>query len=480
MRTQRILIIGAGIVGTSIARELAKFENLEIYLIEKEADVGWGSTKANSALIHGCYTENRHKVPLRAKLCKMGNILWREIVKDLEIPSIWPGAYIVALDDDQVKTLEKMKATGEDNGIPGLKIIDGDELRKVEPNINPSAVAALYSPTVGIISPYEAAIALMENAIDNGVKLYLNSKVLDIKVSNNEFTVITSKKEFKVDFVINAAGLYGDEISKMVGINYFTIRPRKGEYFLFDKSLGKYTNHVLFPTPTPISKGILVTFTVDGHTMIGPNARDIDDKEDTSTTRDGLREVYEGAKKLVPNLPPIKYAITTFAGLRPEPSTEDFIIQDYKEVPGFINAVGTRSPGLTSAPAIAVEVRKILGRYINLIEKKKFKRFRKPIIRFSTLSNEEREELIKKDKRYGNIVCRCELVTEAEIVEAIRRGASTLDGIKFRVRAGMGRCQGGFCTPKIIKIMSRELNIKPTEITKKGNGSYLLVAETKT
>ncbi len=480
MQMQKVLVIGAGIVGTAIARELSKFENLKIYLVEKEADVGWGATKANSALVHGCYTEDKHKVPLRAKLCKMGNILWREIVKDLDIPSVWPGAYIVALNEEQIKTLENMKATGEENEIPGLKIISGEELRKVEPNINPSAIAALYSPTVGIISPYEAAIALTENAIDNGVKLYLNSKVQDIKISSDKFTVITTKREFKVDFVINAAGLYGDEISKMVGINYFTIKPRKGEYFLFDKSLGKYTNHVLFPTPTPISKGILVTFTVDGHTMIGPNARDIDDKEDTSTTRDGLKEVYEGAKRLIPNLPPIKYAITTFAGLRPEPSTEDFIIQDYEEVPGFINAVGTRSPGLTSAPAIAVEIREILSKYINLTEKRKFKKFRKSITRFSTLSNKKREKLIKKDKRYGHIICRCELVTEAEIIEAIRRGANTLDGIKFRVRAGMGRCQGGFCTPKIIKIMSRELNIKPTEVTKKGNGSYLLVAETKT
>ncbi len=480
MSTQKVLIIGAGIVGTSIARELSQYENLEIYLVEKEADIGWGSTKANSALIHGCYTENKEKVPLRAKLCKRGNELWRNIVRDLKIPSIWPGAFVVAFDDEQIRRLEEMKKIGEKNGIPGLKIIDKRELMREEPNINPIAVAALHSPTVGVISPYEAAIALTENAIDNGVKLFLNTKVQGIKVKNNGFLVTTSRKDFEVNFVINAAGLYGDEISKMIGIDYFTIRPRKGEYFLFDKSLGRYTNHVLFPTPTPISKGILVTFTVEGHTMIGPNARDIDDKEDTSTTREGLKEVYEGAKKLVPNLPPIKYAITTFAGLRPEPSTEDFIIRDYDEVPGFINAVGTRSPGLTSAPAIAEEVKEILGKYVKLVKKKNFKKYREPILRFSTLNNEEREKLIKKDKRYGNIICRCELVTEAEIVEAIKRGATTLDGIKFRVRAGMGRCQGGFCTPRIIKILSRELRIKPTEVTKKGDRSYLLVAETKT
>ncbi|RLI65556.1 MAG: FAD/NAD(P)-binding oxidoreductase [Candidatus Asgardarchaeum californiense] len=477
---ERIAIIGAGIVGAAIARELTRYQNFEIHIFEKEADVGWGATKANTAIIHGGYDDDPDKYPNRARLCARGNKLWRTLVSELNIPSVWPGALIVALLDEDIPKIETLLERGKRNGVPGLKIIEREDLLRFEPNLNPEAKVALYSPTNGIISPFDAVIALTENAIQNGAKLHLNSKVIDIEEKNGRYHIKTTREKAYFDWIINASGVYGDEISRLVGVDYFTIKPRKGEYYLFDNELGPISRHTLFPTPTPISKGIVVSFTPEGHTLIGPNAHDIEDKEDTSTSLDGLEEVYEGAKRLIPKLPPKRYCISNFAGIRAEPSTGDFIIETYKNVPYFINAVGIRSPGLTSAPAIAEDILKFFVQEdIKLIENPKFNPYREPIKSFHKMSLEEKAEAIAKNPLYGKIVCRCEKVTEAEIVEAIRRGATTLDGIKFRTRAGMGRCQGGFCTPRLMKILERELNLKMTEITKKGDGSYIVCCKTK-
>lgn len=476
----RISVIGAGIVGCAIARELTKYENVKVHIFEKEADVGWGATKANTALIHGGYDDDPDKYPNRAKLCVRGNKLWHDLVTILQITSIWPGALVVALSDEDIPKIEELLRRGERNKVPGLEIINKEELLKMEPNLNPKAKAALYSSSNGIISPFDAVIALADNAIDNGAKIHLNSKVIEIKEKKEGYEIITQREKFQTDWIINAAGVHGDEIAKLVGIDYFTIKPRKGEYFLFDDAIGRITNYTLFPTPTPISKGIVVSFTTSGHTLIGPNAHDIEDKEDTSTTLNGLNEVYEGAKRLIPKLPSKRHCISNFAGIRPEPSTGDFIIETYDTHPGFINTVGIRSPGLTAAPAIAEEVVRIIkDKGIKLRIKHNFNPFRKKIIKFKEQTLEKKDDLITKDRRYGNIICRCETVTEAEIVAAIKKGAITLDSIKFRTRAGMGRCQGSFCTPRIMKIIERETNLKMTEITKKGDSSYLVCCKTK-
>ena len=476
----RIVVIGAGVVGSAIARELSKYENLNITLIEKNPDVGWGVSKANSGIIHAGFDDDPDKYPTRARLCVLGNSLWHKWVDELEIPTKWTGAMVVALNDEHMKVIDTLYKRGQRNKVPQLKILDKDTVHKMEPNISDNAIGALFAPTEGVFLPYEATIALVENAVSNGVKLLTNTRVTDIKYNGEIKSVITNHGEIETDFVINATGLYGDEISKLVGIDYFTIHPRKGEYYLFDKSYGPSSNHILFPTPSPVSKGILVNFTVEGHTYIGPNAQDIEDKEDTSTTRHGLNFVYEKAKLLVKKLPPRRACIRNFAGLRPEPSTGDFIIESYETPFGFINAVGTRSPGLTSAPAIAQEVVNILKNLdVKLIPKKNFNPYRKRIVSFANLSLEEKDKLIRENPMYANVVCRCEQVTEAEIVEAIKRGATTLDGIKFRTRAMMGRCQGGFCLPRILKIMSRELGKPITEITKKEEKSYVVCCETK-
>ncbi len=476
----RIAVIGAGIIGTAITRELSKYENIDVTLIEKNPDVGWGVSKANSGILHAGFDDDPDKYPNRARLCVRGNELWHQWVNELEIPTKWSGAMIVALNEEHLKVLDALYERGQRNKVPELEIIEKDKLRKMEPNISDNAIAALFAPTEGVFLPYEATVALTENAVSNGAKLLTNTRVIDIKHNGEIRSVVTNRGVIETDFVINAAGLYGDTISKMVGIDYFTIHPRRGEYFLFDKSYGPSSNYILFPTPTPVSKGILVNFTIEGHTYIGPNAQDINDKEDTSTTRAGLSYVYEKAKLLVKKLPPRRACIRNFAGLRPEPSTGDFIIESYDTPFGFINAVGMRSPGLTSAPAVAEEIVKILRDLdVKLIPKKHFNPYRKRIVSFADLTLEEKDRLIRENPKYANVICRCEQVTEAEIIEAIKRGATTVDGIKFRTRASMGRCQGGFCLPRILKILSRELGKPIPELTKKGGNSRIVCCETK-
>jgi len=371
----KVIIIGAGISGASIARVLSKYENLEIHLVEREADVGWGVSKANTALIHGGYDDDPDKYPMRAKLCIRGNRLWHQWVKELEIPHIWNGALIIALKDEDFDELEQLLERGQRNGVPEMKIIDKEGLFHLEPNVNPNALGALWVPIVGQIGPIPAVIAIVENAVANGVKLHLETEVRGIKVENGEVKGVETNNGFiEADVVINAAGLYADEISEMAGVDYFEIHPRKGEYWIFDEGIPS-PNHVLFPTPTPISKGVVVTTEISGHLMIGPNAQDLpkDYKDDTSTTREGLEEVWQKAQEIWPNLPPRWKVIRTFAGLRPEPTGGDFIIKAEEEVHGFINVAGIRSPGLTSAPAIGYEVRDIIERDLGIKLKEKEK-----------------------------------------------------------------------------------------------------------
>jgi len=363
-----------------------------------------------------------------------------------------------------------------------LKIVKDRELLEMEPNLSSKAVAGLYAPTAGITCPYEAATALAENSRMNGVSILLETMATGVSVRDGEIQAVqTNRGTIHARYVINAAGLFADEVSAMAGLAEFKITPRKGEYVVYDKDLNGMVNHVLFPIPSPVSKGIVVTPTVDANIIAGPTAHDIDNKKDTATTPAGLEEVLKGAYKLVPQLSARYDAIISgFAGLRPQPSTGDFVIKSYEDPSGFINVAGIKSPGLTSAPAIAEMVLDILkAEGLDLNEKSDFRPFREPIVHPLRALTFKTAKLMADDRRYGHVICRCEHVTEEEILEAMQRGANTLDGIKFRTRAGMGRCQGGFCTPHIVKILGRELRIPIEEVTKKGGNSKILLYTAK-
>jgi glycerol-3-phosphate dehydrogenase len=353
-------------------------------------------------------------------------------------------------------------------------MLAGEELHRTEPNLFADIKIGLLAPTAGVIPPYEMTYALYENAMQNGVEYLLESKVTNISKDNRGFIIQAGKKEIKADYVINAAGLYGDDIAKLVGADNFKIKPRKGEEYILDKRLDNINNHIIFPTPTPTSKGVLVIKTIEGSTMIGPTAEDIEDKEDTRTTEAGLKKILEFVRTMIPQIER-KDIIASFAGIRPVADTNDFIIEESKAVPHFINAAGIQSPGLTAAPAIALMVLDILNKTgLSLIRKRKFKKYDRPHRRLSLLSNKEKKLAIKLNKSFGNIICRCETVSEAEVVAAIKNGARTVDGIKFRTRAGMGRCQAGFCTHHVMRILSRELGIPEEQITKRGGGSVIV------
>ena len=471
MKQYDVAIIGGGVTGAAIAHELSRYK-LSIALLEKEEELAFGVSKSNSGIIHPG-TQNSPR-SLKGKLCVQGNMLMRKIAKDLGVDFKEVGSLIVALTEEDVPRLSEIKKEAEALGVPKLRIVDNAWLRKNEPNLNKNAVKALYAPTTGIISPYRLVYDLCENAKRNGVDFYMRAKVEKIEVpSKNNFTISTRNRKFETKYVINAAGLFADEISKMVGVNDFTIKPRKGEEFLLDKKREHLTNHVIFPLPTGSSKGILVIKTSDGNPMIGPTAHDTDDKEDLSTSDKGLDEVFNSAKKLVPTLNQ-NDIIAYFAGLRPA-CGHDFIIRHEEKVPGFINVAGIQSPGLTAAPAIAVMVCGLLKENgLTLKKKLIFHKHQREESHLFSIPLSETKKLIKKDPSYGDIVCRCEMVSKREIEEAIERGATTLDGIKFRTRAQSGRCHGGFCTTRIMKILAEKRKISLTSVTKRGKGSEIV------
>ncbi|MCR4427828.1 MAG: NAD(P)/FAD-dependent oxidoreductase [Caldiserica bacterium] len=489
MKKYDVIIIGAGIIGCMVARFLSRYK-LDILLIEKEADVCMGATAANTAIIHAGYDP----VPgsLKAEMNVKGNKMWDTLAGELNIPFERRGDYVVAIGEEELPKLEELMKQGIQNGVPGLLLLSGDEVRRREPNINPKVSGALWASTGGIADPFAAAVAAAENAVMNGVTIMFETAFQDFIMDNNRVVGIkTSRGDFASRWVINCAGLYSDEVMHKAGIRpEFKITPRKGEYYVFDRA--EITiNNVLFPVPTPVTKGILVTTTIHGNTIIGPNAKDIQDKEDRSVTREGLEEVWQGALKLVPKLE-LKHVIAVFAGLRaggnapsPNPNIKynhDYIIEIPSEVKGLVNLGGIESPGLVSSPAIAtrvVELLKDAGE--KLEEKKDWDPIRPARPRFRDLSKEEQRILVQNDPRYGRIVCRCESVTEGEIVAEIHAPvpARTYDAIKRRTWLGTGRCQGGFDTPRVVEILARELGVSPVEITKKGPGSEFLKRRTK-
>ncbi|MGQ9514676.1 MAG: NAD(P)/FAD-dependent oxidoreductase [Thermoproteota archaeon] len=478
---RRVVVIGAGIVGSAVARELSKYEGLELHVLEKEADVGWGASKANTGIVHAGYDDDPDKFPVRARLCRAGNDLWHRLAEELQVPVRWCGALVLAFSDGERRILAELLSRGERNGVSGLRIIDKDLFQSLERNVSKDAVEALWAPTSGIISPYEATIALIESATENGAKLHLETLAKRIVIKERRVVGVETDRGFlEADIVINASGIFGDIVSRTAGVYNFSIRPRRGEYFLFDRDASPKVAITLFPAPKPETKGVVVTQTTDGNLLVGPNAEDLaeSERESNRTTREGSEEVWREASKLVEKLPPRNMAMRTFAGLRPEPNNGDFIIKAYEDPAGFVNCVGTRSPGLTSAPAIANEVVKFIEEMgIELVVKRGWKRRRSAITKFRELTTSERDSLISKDPNYGRIVCTCELVTEAEIIEAIRRGARTIDSIKFRTRAGMGRCQGSFCLSKILISLGREGGGRIEEITAKGQGSRVVLGK---
>lgn len=471
-----LLIIGAGVVGASLARELSRYD-LQVMLAEREVDVSFGTSKANSGIIHS----GIHDGPgsLKARLCLAGNRVFPALAEELDLLYKNNGTLIVAQDSDELIALEELRQNGLANGVTGITILAGTEVRKLEPNLSPGLAGGLLVPSGGIIATYDLVFALVENAVANGVHLGLSTEVTGIKTVTNQYTVETNRGEILARYVVNAAGIHSGEIARLAGDESFSITPRKGEEYLLDRRLEGLVTRTIFPLPRKESKGILVIPTVGGNIMIGPTATRAEFFEDRTTSVAGWAEIYQSVAGLVPSIRPTDL-ITSFAGLRAISDRDDFIIGPVPGLPGFFNAAGIKSPGLTASPAIAqylVEALRDQG--LPLKPRRNFHPLRR-LTRLRHMSREEQARLMAGDPSYANIICRCELVSEAEVRAAIRRGATTIDGIKLRTRAGMGRCQGGFCTPKLIQILSEELGLPPEEITKKGPGSPLLMGRLRT
>ncbi|MDO5292674.1 MAG: NAD(P)/FAD-dependent oxidoreductase [bacterium] len=466
-----IVIIGGGVVGCAIARELSKYK-LNINVVEKNEDVAIGVSKANSGIVHGGYNEKPGT--LKADLCTRGNAMFDELSKELDVTFRRNGALVVAFNEDEVETLHRLNKNGAQLGVQGLSILTKEEARKIEPTLSDQIVAALKVPTSGIINPYELTIALGENASMNGVQFLRNSKVTSIeKLEDGTFHVFVNKvTKLHTKVVINAAGLYSDEIAKMLGAQVPDITPVKGEYCLFNKIVGGNVTTTIFQVPTETTKGILVTPTSDGNLLVGPNATLVSDKEDVSTAKRALVKLLSIGDLSIPGTP-VSAMLTTFSGLRPKTANEDFIIEEDKNNKGMINLIGIDSPGLTAAPAIAVYVKDMVAKVLPLKERADFNPLRKRIPMFSKMTVEEKNALIKEKPAYGKIICKCELISEGEIIEAIHRplGAHTVDGIKRRTRATLGGCQGLGCLFPIAKIISRELNVPLNQIMKNEPGS---------
>lgn len=473
-----VAVIGAGIIGTFIARELSRYD-LKIVLIEKDTDIANGTTKANSAIVHAGY--DAKPGTLKAKLNSKGNPMFDKVCEELDVPLKRIGSLVIATNEEEMESIEELYKKGMENDIPDMQILNQEEVRQKEENISEEVIGALFAPTAAIVSPWELAVALAENAADNGAEIRLESKVTDIEKLEDGYRLNIGNDTIDAKYVINCAGVYAGELNEMVSTKDFEIYPRRGQYNILDKSAGNIIKHVIFQAPTKLGKGTLVAPTVHGNLLVGPDAEDIDDKDDTATTSERIHMIRQISKKTTTKIP-FYTTITSFSGLRARPCTGDFIIEEAKEAKGFINVAGIESPGLSAAPAIAEYTIDILkGIAGELKVKEDFEPTRRPVIRFMELDDEEKAELIKKDSSYGRIICRCENITEGEIVDIINRnaGAKTVDAVKRRARPGMGRCQGGFCGPRVMEILARELGKDIKEIVKDGTDSYILTGETK-
>ena len=472
-----VLIVGAGVVGSAVARELARYK-LSVAVAEKENDVSMGTSKANSGIVHAGFDAKTGTN--KAIYNVLGARMFPKLAEELDFPYRRNGALVLCFEKNDVSKLNELLEQGKRNGVSGLSIIDGDDVRKMEPNVSDKVVAALYAETSAIVSPYEMTIALAENACANGVEFMLGQQVKHIKKDKNGFEVQLSDKTVFAKVVINCAGVYADEVFNGIATKQrIKIIPRKGEYCLLDKKCGGMCDKTLFQLPSNMGKGVLVAPTTHGNIIVGPSANDVPSKYDVDTTMHTLNATFDTAMVSVPSLSR-RNIITQFAGLRAHSDEGDFIIGE-SEIPNFFNVAGIESPGLTAAPAIAVDIAEEVAARLNATKNANFNPIRHGIPCFAHMSDSEREQIIAKNPLYGKIVCRCENVTEGEIVDSIRRplGATDLDGVKRRTRAGMGRCQMGFCTPRIMEILARELNKDMTEITKHGKGSHVVSGRTE-
>ena len=471
-----IVVIGGGVIGGTILRELSKYK-LNICMLEKGHDVCMGESKANSGIVHAGFDA----VPgtLKAKFNVLGNKMMEEYARELGVKYRKNGALVVAFSNEELETLNELKKRGAINGVENLEIIGKEQLKELEPNISNNAMGALFAKESGIICPYGLTIASIGNAMDNGATLYTEFEVVDIKRKENFVVYSSDGREVNAKVIINCAGLQSGNIAQMVGDNHM-VKGRKGQYILLDKESGDFVCHTLFFAPTKLGKGILVTQTVDNNILLGPTAEELENAN-TQTDKEGLDFIIQKVNQMVEK-PPLFNTITSFAGVRAYSNRHDFIIEESQVAKGVIHCVGIESPGLTSAPAIAKHVvEELVSKHFNLEQKDNFIATRNPDYFFKDLSMEEKNEVIKKDYRYGKIVCRCEQITEGEIVRAIRDNppARDIDAIKRRTRSGMGRCQGGFCQPQIVEILARELSVPVEEVLKSGKNSNLVFGRSK-
>ena len=465
------VIVGGGVIGAAIARELSRYA-LSVCLIEKEEDVCSGTSKANSAIVHAGYDAKPGS--LKAQLNVQGNAMMGDLSRDLEFEFKRNGSLVLCFADEDMPKLAELYQRGLKNGVD-VKLISGDEARKMEPNLTDEVVAALYAPTGGIVCPFGLTIALAENAADNGVEFAFNTAVTGITKGENGYVIETTNGTVEATAVINAAGVYSDVIHNMVSEKKLHITPRKGDYCLLDKEAGSHVSATIFQLPGKYGKGILVSPTVHGNLLIGPTAVDVDDKENTATTAEELADVVKKSAISVKNVP-YRLTITSFSGLRAHEDGDDFVLGEAEDAPNFFDAAGVESPGLSSAPAIGVYIAEMVAAKLGAEKKADFNGKRRGFVKLAEKSFEERAALIKENPLYGVIVCRCMNVSEGEIVDAIKRtlGATSLDGVKRRVHQGMGRCQAGFCTSKTMEILSRETGIPMENICKNGSNSEML------
>ena len=470
-----VIIIGAGVSGCAIARELSRKKG-KILVVERAEDVCCGTSKANSAIVHAGY-DAKHGT-LMAKLNVQGSRMMPKLAKELDFHYENNGSLVVMMSEEDRPALMALYENGLKNGVEQLQILERDALRAMEPNISDNAVAALYAPTGAIVCPFGLTFALAENAAKNGVQFQFDSEVTDIQKIDGGWKVVTAKGTLETKAVVNAAGVYADKIHNMVSSETMTITPRRGDYFLLDRATQGFVKNTIFQLPGKYGKGVLVAPTVHGNTIVGPTAIDIEDKDGTATTQAGLDDVRSKSGIAVKNLP-LRQTITSFAGLRAHEARHEFFIGEI--APGFVDCAAIESPGLSSAPAIGVMVADIVNGILHLEDNPNFDGTRKGILDPKTLSPEDHAALIQENPAYGNVICRCETITEGEIVDAIHRtpGARSLDGVKRRTRAGMGRCQSGFCSPRVMEILSRELGIPMDQVTKSGGNSKLIVGTNK-
>lgn len=471
-----VVIIGCGITGAAAAYELTKYR-LKVAVLERENDVAQGATKANSAILHAGY--DPMPGTLMARLNVRGVELARELCAKLDVPYRQNGAMVLGFSEGDKATLKELLVRGEANGVSGLRVIGGDEARALEPNLSDAVTAALHVPTSAVCLPWEYCLALAETAVTNGAELYLEHKVTGLSRMGEGWHIDTDCGGFDTRYVINAAGVFAGEVQSMAAPADWTIVPTRGEYFLLDKSEGTRVDHTIFQCPSEVGKGVLVSPTVHGNLIVGPDACPVEG-QDVSNTAAGMAFVRSTAVRSVPSVD-FRQSIRNFAGVRAHGSTGDFIIGAVDNAPGFFNAAGICSPGLSAAPAIAEYLVELMGKAGLPLEKKENFRCERRRIRFRELSEAERADLVSREPAYGRVICRCETITEGEILAAIHSPIPprSVDGVKRRAGSGLGRCQGGFCGPRVVELLCRELGYDPGEILQDRAGSYMLVEETK-